>query len=260
MTNQKWPEGLLIPSPSALVFCSTLILFLSFTLSTRYSTFFSCNKHIYTQNRISCESTSRSPRVIEMPARRSFFKSLAADIKASRDSIRAGNSSIGCSALQCNTHNRSLEAHRPSENATMSMHDMVLDDSEYSRPATRGDNESILVPDNKNLAQIAVGKNSLRAHFVDHECRKSLDVNVSVDFRSNEERWLVIFSGPEVLASFLINAINITRFWGVRSSTHRLVAITFRTSDPDGGNAVYLKLDSRECLERLSHITGFDLK
>ena len=195
-----------------------------------------------------------------MPARRSFFKSLAADIKTSRDSIRAGSSSIGDSALQCNTRNRSLETHRSSENATMRMHDMVPDDSECSRPATRDDNESILVPDNKKLAQIPVGKNSLRAHLVDHECRMSLDVKASVDFQSNEERCLLISSGPKVLASLPIDAINIVRFWGVPSSTQRVVAITFHTGDPDGGNAVYLTLDSRECLERLSHITGFDLK
>ena len=209
----------------------------------------------------SCESTARSPRVmIEMPARRSFFKSLAADIKASRDSVRAGNSSIGDSALQRNTHYRSLEAQGSSKNATMRMHDVVLDDSECSRPATRGDNESILVPDYKKFAQIPIGKKSLRAHLVDHECRMSLDVTASVDFRSNTERCLVISSGSKVLASFLIEAIKITRFWGVPSSTQRIVAITLRTSDPDGVNAVYLKLDSRECLERLSHITGFDLQ
>jgi len=38
------PGGLLIPSPSALALCSTLLLFISLTLSPRYSTFFSCNK------------------------------------------------------------------------------------------------------------------------------------------------------------------------------------------------------------------------
>ena len=40
----KCPGGLLISSPSALALCSTLVLFLSFTLSLRYSPFFSCNK------------------------------------------------------------------------------------------------------------------------------------------------------------------------------------------------------------------------
>ena len=36
----KCPGGLLIPSPSALALCSTLLLFLSFTLSLRYSSLF----------------------------------------------------------------------------------------------------------------------------------------------------------------------------------------------------------------------------
>ena len=36
--------GLLIPSPSALALCSTLLLFLSFTLSPRYFSLFRCNK------------------------------------------------------------------------------------------------------------------------------------------------------------------------------------------------------------------------
>ena len=40
----KCPWGLLIPSPSALALCSTLLLVLSFTLSPRYSSFSSCNK------------------------------------------------------------------------------------------------------------------------------------------------------------------------------------------------------------------------
>ena len=45
--NQKCPRGLLIPSPSALALCSTLLeilLFLYFTLSFRYSSLFSCNE------------------------------------------------------------------------------------------------------------------------------------------------------------------------------------------------------------------------
>ena len=40
----KCPGGLLIPSPSTLALCSTLLLFLSFTLSPRYSSLFSCSK------------------------------------------------------------------------------------------------------------------------------------------------------------------------------------------------------------------------
>src|SRR6056300_1673134 len=40
----KCPGGLLIPSPSALALCSTLLLFLSITLSRRYFSLFSCNK------------------------------------------------------------------------------------------------------------------------------------------------------------------------------------------------------------------------
>ena len=142
----------------------------------------------------------------------------------------------------------------------MRMQDAVLDDYEFLRPATSMDHENILVPDIKKLEQIPVGKNSLRVNLVDHKFSSYLDVNVSVELRSNKERRLVIASGPKVLASFLIDAITITRFWGVPSSTQRMVAITLRTSDPDGENTVYLQLDSRECLERLSHITGFDLE
>ena len=205
----------------------------------------------------SSESTSLARKRRARPP--SFFKSLAADIKANRDSVRAANSSIGDSTLQCISHNRSLETHRTGEKATMRLHDVALVDSECSRPVTRGDNESSLVPDYQKVAQIPVGKTSLCAHLVDHECRMSLEVTASIDFRSNEPRCLVISSGPKLLASFLINAIKITRVWGVQSSTQRIVAIT-PSSGPDGGNAVYLKLDSRECLERLSHITGFDLK
>ena len=40
----RCPGGLLIPSPSTLAPCSTILLFLSFTLSLRYSSLFSCNK------------------------------------------------------------------------------------------------------------------------------------------------------------------------------------------------------------------------
>ena len=40
----RCPGGLLIPSPSALALCSTILLFLSFTLSLRYSSLLSCNK------------------------------------------------------------------------------------------------------------------------------------------------------------------------------------------------------------------------
>jgi hypothetical protein len=162
--------------------------------------------------------------------------------------------------LNCNTHNRSLETHRSSENATMRMQDVVLDDCEFSRPATLVEHDNILVPDMKKMAQITGGENSVRAHLVDHKFSQSLDVKASIELRSKKERCLVIASGPKVLASLLIDEIKITRFWGVLSSTQRIVSITLRASDPDGENAVYLQLDSQECLERLSHITGFDLE
>ena len=42
----KCPVGLLFQWPSALAICSTLLLFLSPTLSPRYSTLFSCNTYI----------------------------------------------------------------------------------------------------------------------------------------------------------------------------------------------------------------------
>ena len=60
----KCPGGLLIPSPSALALCSTLLLFLSFSLSPRYSTLFSCNK---TKSKVKQWRTSVCRTIVRMP-------------------------------------------------------------------------------------------------------------------------------------------------------------------------------------------------
>lgn len=102
--------------------------------------------------------------------------------------------------------------------------------------------------------------NFVRAHIVDHHVSTSVAVSACVELRRNAQRHFVIKSGPQVLASFPCEAIKITRFWGVKSSIERFVAITPPDSDPEGVDAVYLKLDSWESLRRLSRMTGFDLE
>ena len=85
----KCPGGLLIPWPSALALCSTLIFFFSFTLSPRYSSLFSCNKTKMTRlnRRNSCSLYSKFP-----PATPSSTTLLAVQGSIPSRSVRPGSS------------------------------------------------------------------------------------------------------------------------------------------------------------------------
>ena len=120
---------------------------------------------------------------------------------------------------------------------------------------------SLADPDGWNeVTRTCADDNFVHAHIVDRHASTSVAVIACIQLHSNAQRHFVIKSGPKVLASFPCEAIKITRFWGVKSSIERFVAITPPDSDPDGVDAAYLKLDSWESLRNLSRMTGFDLE
>ena len=90
---------------------------------------------------------------------------------------------------------------------------------------------------------------------------KSVAVSVSVELRSDRNHYLVVSIGPQVLASFNLRALKISRCWGAKCSTDRIVALTVPDCELDCGeiDVVYFKLDCYQSLERLSRMTGFDL-
>ena len=100
----------------------------------------------------------------------------------------------------------------------------------------------------------------VRAHLCDPDLPiKSLAVFVSMELRNESGHHLVISRGSQYLASFHLSALKMSRFWCTKSSTDRIVAMTVPDCDPEGKEAVYLKLDCYQSLDCLSRMTGFDL-
>ena len=201
--------------------------------------------------------------------RKSFFKSLASDIKLSREATKmtASQGSNPCETLECKTDNidpacvshamhclglpRENDAPRAGFNF-----EQTPDDPAVLACHTRLGNLNM----RQDRSRLCVDKNSVCAHLVDDHCNTSVAVVAFVETRINKATYFVIKSGGQVLASFLMRTIRLTRFWGVRSSTERIVSITMPDYVSDGNDAVYLKLDCRECLDRLACMTGFNLE
>ena len=89
---------------------------------------------------------------------------------------------------------------------------------------------------------------------------KSLPVDLTIQARGASGRFLVITLRSQVLATFQLSALRISRVWNVKSSTERIVALTVPDCGPDEGDAVHLRLDCYESLDQLSRMTGFHLE
>ena len=110
--------------------------------------------------------------------------------------------------------------------------------------------------------QVFPERSSVRAHLCDPDKpSKSVAVSVSIDVGGDRNRYLVVSIGPRVLASFDFGALQISRCWGAKCSTDRIVTLTVPDCELFCGeiDAVYLKLNCYQSLERLSRMTGFDL-
>jgi hypothetical protein len=101
----------------------------------------------------------------------------------------------------------------------------------------------------------------VHAHLFDSDRpSKSIPVDVTIEYLGTKSRFLVITLGSQVLATFQLSALTISRVWNVQSSTERIVALTVPDCGPDQSEAVHLKLDCYESLDELSRMTGFNLE
>ena len=101
----------------------------------------------------------------------------------------------------------------------------------------------------------------VHAHVFDSDRpSKLLPVDLTIEARGANGRFLVITRRSQVLATFQLSALRISRVWNVKSATERIVALTVPDCGPDEGDAVHLRLDSYESLDQLSRMTGFHLE
>jgi len=98
----------------------------------------------------------------------------------------------------------------------------------------------------------------LCASLLDQQSNMSTAVNARVEWRNDTERHFVISTGTQELLAFPLSIMKIERIWGV-NPFERIVTITIPHCDSGGFHAVSLKLDSCDCLERLSRMTGLDI-
>jgi len=99
---------------------------------------------------------------------------------------------------------------------------------------------------------------SVRARLLDLHSNTSTTVVARVEWKNDRERYFVIRTGTLELQAFPLSGMKLVRMWGV-NPLERIVAISIPCCDSDGFHAVSLKLESLDCLERLSRMTGLGI-
>ena len=188
--------------------------------------------------------------------RKSFFKFLATDIKGNRNAIRAEDAAN--SIFQEPNLGISREKISPcagcQQSAGCSLGHSTDDYTDCSC------DELLIRAENWKVRFRALSDDDipLRARLFDQQSNTSTAVNARVEWRNGTKRHFVIRTGTRELQAFPLSVMKIARIWG-GNPLERIVEITLPYCDSDGFHAVYLKLDSCDCLERLSHMTGLDI-
>lgn len=101
----------------------------------------------------------------------------------------------------------------------------------------------------------------VRVELIDVDDRAKIVIVFASVERTSCGNAFVLRRGAHVLASFDLNSIKLSRFWGPRSSIDRIVELV--VVDPADTEhcdcSIHFKVETLSCLETLSHLTGFDL-